>query len=497
MEKLTPILRGRYYEIFGEIRGRCGKVGEVWYNGGKRRIWRSAVFDVWKNVLAEIERKIPSTHFSTWFTDTSFVGIKGDTAIVGVPNVFKEKQLRSKYNDLISTALRNNGVNFKRLDYSLQSKSRVRKTGREITPDAETAARTGRVERIKVPVKKVEGFKTGLNAKYTMSGFVIGSNNDLAVSVAKNVIDQPGERFNPFFLYGGPGLGKTHLVQAIGNELLSKNPKMKVLYTPINHFYSEFIESIQKKEMDKFQKKYKSLDVLIIDDFQFIVGKEKSQEEFFNIFNDMYQQNKQIIVTSDRLPGQIKTVDERLASRLMQAGPIDMQFPSFEDRCAILRSKAEYMGVEIEAEAIEFLAENVKTNIRELEGEFQRVLALAELKGVTPLGLINDGYVKTANVTHARTATPRRVVEKVAKHYDLTVKEMCGKSRVAHIKNARQVTMYLLSEELQMSTPKIAREVGVKDHTTVMHGIKKIKGDLKLNFSLRDQLAEIREEIYE
>lgn len=457
------------------------------------------MFDVWKNVLAEIEQKISSANFSTWFSDTSFVGTKNGAAIVGVPNVFKKKQLESKYTKLIETALRNNGVKFDRVEYSVQNRGKVAKGGREITPDAETSARVGRVERLQVPVKKVGGgvFKTGLNKKYTMNSFVIGSNNDLAVSIAKNIIDQPGERYNPFFLYGGPGLGKTHLVQAIGNELLAKDSGLKILYTPINHFYSEFIEAIQKKATDKFQKKYKSLDVLIIDDFQFIVGKEKSQEEFFNIFNDMYQQNKQIIVTSDRLPEQIKTVDERLASRLRQTGPVDMQFPSFEDRCAILRSKAEYQGVEIESEAIEFIAENVKTNIRELEGELQRVLALAELKGITPLELINDGYVKTSSPTRARMVTPKRIVERVAKYYDLSVKEMCGKSRVAHIKNARQLTMYLLSEELQMSTPKIAREVGVKDHTTVMHGIKRVKGELKLNFTLRDQVAEIREEIYD
>ena len=450
-------------------------------------------------MLAELEQKLSSGAFSTWFTDTSFVGLKNGTAIIGVPNVFKQKQLQSKYTKQISAALKNNGVNFDNIEYSVQSNNVVNKAGREITPDAETHARVGRVERIQVPVQNSyqKGFKTGLNKKYTMNSFVIGSNNDLAVSVARNVIDQPGERYNPFFLYGGPGLGKTHLVQAIGNELLERNPKMKILYIPINHFYSEFIEAIQKKATDKFQEKYKSLDVLIIDDFQFIVGKEKSQEEFFNIFNDMYQQNKQVIITSDRLPGQIKTVDERLASRLVQSGAIDLQFPSFEDRCAILRSKAEFQGVEIESEAIEYLADNIKTNIRELEGEFQKVLALAELKGVTPLGLINEGYVKTTNVARPRTVTPKRIVERVAKYYDLTVEEMCGKSRVAHIKNARQVTMYLLSEELQMSTPKIALEVGVKDHTTVMHGIKKIKGDMKLNFSLRDQLAEIREGIYD
>ena len=234
----------------------------------------------------------------------------------------------------------------------------------------------------------------------------------------------------------------------------------------------------------------------IFDGFQFIVGKEKSQEEFFNIFNDLYQLNKQIIITSDRLPSQIKSVDERLASRLTWAGAFDLQLPKFEDKCAILQAKAEFMGAEVEPEAIEYIAENVNTNIRDLEGEFSRLLLMADVRGVTPLELISNGAVSVTKSSKMHTATPKQVLEKVAKYYQITVKEMCGKSRVANIKTARQVAMFILSKELSMSTPKIATEVGVKDHTTVMHGIKKIESDIKLNFVLRDQIDEIKEKIY-
>ena len=339
-------------------------------------------------------------------------------------------------------------------------------------------------------------FQTGLNPRYTLANFVIGSNNDLAVSVARNIIDQPGGSYNPFFLYGGPGLGKTHLVQAIGNELLARNPKLKVLYTPVSSFYSDFIKSLQAKKSDEFRQKFRKLDVLIIDDFQMIMNKDASQVEFFDIFNELYNLSKQVIVTSDRLPNQIKSVDERLASRLTWAGAYDLQLPQFEDKCAILRAKAEFNGIEVEDEAIEYLAENVKTNIRDLEGEFNHLLAVAELKNMSPLEVINEGYVNTARSPQAKTLSPKQVIEKVAKYYNMTPKEMCSKSRVAHIKNARQVAMYMLSKELNMSTPKIAMEVGVKDHTTVMHGIKKIEADLRLNFSLRDQIAALREKVY-
>lgn len=453
------------------------------------------MFDVWKNVLAEIEQQISGANYSTWFVDTSLLSTENGEIIIGVKNSFHVKQLKTRYLDLIEKALKNNDIEINSINFEIKSNQKPKIRSREIV--ASTELIKDRIKTIKSPtIKDSSTTKTGLNNKYTLSNFVIGSNNDLAVSAAKSIIDAPGTRFNPFFLYGGPGLGKTHLVQAIGNELLKKDPDLKILYTPISDFYSDFIDAVKIGKGKEFNLKFRKLDCLIIDDFQFIVGKEKSQEEFFNIFNDLYQLNKQIIVTSDRLPNQIKSVDERLASRLTWAGAFDLQLPKFEDKCAILRAKAEAIGAEIEPEAIEYIAENVNTNIRDLEGEFSTILLMSEVRGLTPLELIENGSVSVNKTSKLRPTTPKQIVEKVAKYYNLSVKEMCSKSRVSNIKTARQITMFILSKELSLSTNKIAQEVGVKDHTTVMHGIKKIQTDLKLNFSLRDQIEEIKEKIY-
>ena len=452
------------------------------------------MYDVWKNVLAEIEQKISHGNFATWFQDTSLITAEDGEIRIGVKNSFLIRQLRSRYLDLIEAALTNNNVEVKSIEFEVKSSTKSRIRPSEVT--GEISPLKNRVKTLKNDLKNSQSNLTNLNQKYTLDNFIVGSNNDLAVSAARSIIDAPGSRYNPFFLYGGPGLGKTHLVQAIGNELIKKDPSLKVFYTPISHFYSDFIDSVKLGKGKEFNLKFRKLDVLIIDDFQLIVGKEKSQEEFFNIFNDLYQLNKQIIVTSDRLPSQIKSVDERLASRLTWAGAFDLQLPKFEDKCAILRAKAEFLGAEIEPEAIEYIAENVNTNIRDLEGEFSTILLMSEVRGLTPLELIRNGSVNVKKSGKLRPVSAKQLVEKVAKYYELPVKEMCGKSRVAHIKNARQVAMFLLSKELNLSTNKIAAEVGVKDHTTVMHGIKKIDNDLKLNFVLRDQIAEIKEKIY-
>ncbi|MBR2831243.1 chromosomal replication initiator protein DnaA [Candidatus Saccharibacteria bacterium] len=450
------------------------------------------MYNLWENILAEVESKISSSNFSTWFQDTSLLDSTDGNIIIGVKNSFYVKQLRSKFLDVIKEAFEKNGITVNNIDFEVKSTSKSKVRSREVTT-ADVASLKNRVQPIK---KSFDTISNGLNSKYTLDSFIIGSNNDLAVAAATSIIDAPGTRYNPFFLYGGPGLGKTHLVQAIGNELLRRNPGYKILYTPISDFYSDFIESVRKGKGNEFHNKFQKLDCLIIDDFQFIVGKEKSQEEFFNIFNNLYQLNKQIIVTSDRLPDQIKTVDIRLASRLKQAGAFDLQLPKFEDKCAILRAKVDLMGVEIEDEAIEYIAENVNTNIRDLEGELSTILLMSDVRHLTPLELINNGSASISHSSKLRPVGSKQVVEKVAKYYGLSVKEMCGKSRVAHIKTARQVTMFILSKELSMSTTKIASEVGLKDHTTVMHGIKKIETDLKLNFTLRDQIEEIKEKIY-
>lgn len=454
------------------------------------------MYDVWKNALAEIEQQISAANFSTWFQGTSLISNEDGNIKISVKNTFYVKQLRNRYLDLIKTALKNNNINVVEIDFIVENTTRTKVRPREVTKNTLLTDAKKRIETKAQKATNTTNFNNGLNRKYTLDNFVIGSNNDLAVSAAKNIINSPGTKYNPFFLYGGPGLGKTHLVQAIGNELVKQNPDFKVFYTPINHFYSDFVDAIRTGKGKEFYIKFQKLDCLIIDDFQLIVNKEKSQEEFFNIFNDLYQLNKQIIVTSDRLPSQIKTVDERLASRLTWAGAFDLQLPKFEDKCAILRAKAELEGVEIEPEAIEYIAENVNTNIRDLEGEFSTILLMSEVRGLTPLELIQNGAISVNKTTKLHPTSPKQIVEKVAKYYQLSPKELRSKSRVSNIKTARQVAMYILSKDLKLSTNKIAAEVGVKDHSTVIHGVRKIEQDLKLNFTLRDQIEEIKEKIY-
>ena len=454
------------------------------------------MFDVWKSVLNDIEKSVSSSNFSTWFNGISLISMDGGKVIIGTPNVFFKRQLESKFFDTIKQALLNNDIEVKSIEFEIVQADKKPKSKARTTIDQQNTISLPKIQ--KGDLSGSTTFDTGLNNAYRLDNFVVGSNNDLAVSVAKNVINSPGKRYNPFFLYGGPGLGKTHLVQAIGNELHKKDPNLKILYTPTNHFYSDFVTSIKKGKTDEFYKKFQKLDVLIVDDFQMIIGKDASQEQFFNIFNDLYNLNKQIIVTCDRLPEQLENIDKRLTSRLAMAGAIDLQMPSFEDRCAILKSMAEFLGEYIEDETIEFIAENVKTNIRDLEKELKTILALSDLKGVSPLNLIEGGYISVVSrAGGTKTVSPKKIVDKVAKYYNLSTKELKSKSRVFHIKNARQIAMFLLSKELSMSTNKIAVEVGVGDHSTVMSGIKRIENNLKTDFSLRDQLEEIKGLIYE
>lgn len=469
------------------------------------------MFDVWKNVLAEVEQVIPTSAFATWFKDVSLASISPDGVVtIKTPNVFKEGQIRKKYDGVIREALSKNGVKFSNVTYIVSGEQRVKPRSREISRE-EIAHTSDDVNRaasrdahVNLPTKSTPSpntdlstrFKSGLNPNYTMDNFVIGSNNDVAAAIAQRVVKDPGGRYNPFYLYGGPGLGKTHLVQAIGNALQAEHPEFKIAYVPTNSFYNEFISDLKSRQADKFTKKYQSVDALIIDDIQMIMGKDATQNAFFDIFNELQQHGKQVIITSDRLPDQLEQLDPRLTSRLASGGSFDIQLPKFEDKCAILRVKADYDAVEIEDEAIEYIANMVKTNVRDLEGEYKKILAFAEFKGITPLAVINSGMISSASSSRKNTVSPRHIVETVAKCLNLTVKEMCGKSRVAHIKTARQIAMYLLSEELGMSTTKIALEVGVKDHTTVMHGVKKIREDIKNDFALREQVASIREEVY-
>ena len=463
------------------------------------------MFDVWQNVLAELEQAISREAYVTWFTGVTLISVEDGVATVGVPNSLKAQMIQKRYGEQIKKALKNNDVDFSEVKFTVKPSAKVRPRSMEVLRGYNPVEQP----RKKHTPAKDAVVDNGLSSEYSMENFVVAPSNEWAVGVARSIIGNPGGIVNPFFLYGGPGLGKTHLVQAIGNELVRKNPKLKILYTTTSDFYSDFIQMMMEQKANSgapsrnaarsaaFAKKYRELDVFIIDDIQTILNKDATQVAFFDIFNDLHQHKKQIIVTCDRLPEQLKSLDPRLTSRLAWGGPVDLQMPSFEDRCAILRVKAELRGVDVENEVIEFIADNVRTNIRELEGKLNQVLLYAEMKGVSPAEIIHGGMIAATKKTNRHSSlNARQVVEKVAKSSGLSVEEMCGKSRVANIKTARQIAMFLLAEELGMSTPRIALEVGVKDHTTVMHGIKKIRNDLKFDFQLRERIENLREKIY-
>ena len=451
------------------------------------------MFNVWNNILEEIRKTISPEKFNTFLAKTTLVSMDNGKVKIGTQNSFMQINVQKLFDKAIRLAFEHNNIQVKSIEYIITDTSNKISKPREVISVNEIKPRVPKTFISNHPVKPTT---TGLVAEYTFKNFIIGTNNDLAVLIAKEVIEDPGGKRNPFFLYGKSGVGKTHLVQAVGNELVKKNPNLKILYTPINRFYSDFIDSIQLKKPELFTK-YKDLDVLIVDDFQMIQGKEKSQDEFFNLFNDMYLSKRQVIVTSDRMPEEIKTVDPRLASRLTQNGAYDIQLPSFEDKCAILKAKADFNGVEIEREAIEYIAENVKTNVRDLSREYEQLVAYAELRGVTPLEIIHSGFARSTFSSSRNTTTVKKIIDRTAKFYDMDTKIMLSKSRVSNIKNARQVAMYLMRNELGLSLPKIASELGMKDHTTVINGTKRIESEMKMNFKLREDINILREKIYE
>jgi chromosomal replication initiator protein len=476
--------------------------------------------NVWQSVLDEIKTHVSDMAYETYFTQLKLISNENGILTIEAPNIFVKQQIESKYRDRIRAALEALDVG------ELQIKVEVAKVekkhnrmavevvsnapiGQSETPNRSSSAVTpipagvGRQVPNSVTHSKKPRFTTvdsGLNPRFLLSDYVIGSNNDLAMSAAQAVIREPGLVYNPLLIYGGAGVGKTHLIQGIGNEIHKQHPELRILYVTIEQFYSDFVNAMKNK-ISGFAEKYRNLDVLIIDDFQFIAGKEKSQEEFFHTFNELYQHNKQVIVASDRLPTEIATVDPRLSSRLTMGMSVDIQLPDFETRCAIIKLKTELKGDEIDDETVQYLAKNIQTNVRDLEGNLTRILALASIRGITPREVIGGEMDSVApqimaTANRGRVAQPKKVIETVSNYYGIEAKELLGRSRQKDIKTARQIAMYLMNEELNLSTVRIGNEFQ-KDHTTIMHGIKVIKEDLKNDFNLRSQISELREKIYE
>lgn len=454
--------------------------------------------NLWKSVLGEIENSVSRPYFTTWFQPTELIDYSDDQVTIGVQNIFVKTQFEKRFDGQIRQALKKNGVEPKRVVYTVKSSNVSKRAviSREILPEDNLSAASTTLPASPSAAANSTGYVgNSLNPRYSFESFIVGSSNDLAYTACQAVTENPGTKYNPLFIYGGVGLGKTHLIQAVGNKIQATNPKARVLYVSIETFYKEYIEHVRFKKGD-FGNKYRNVDVLIIDDIQFITNKEKTQEEFFHTFNALHQANKQIIISSDKPPRSIPTLTERLRSRLEWGMAIDIQMPDFETRCAILEIKASTSGVKLDHETIEFLADNIKSNIRELEGALNQLLAFAEMRGITPDISTAQGLLGDVRQTRPRHLTSKQIVDKTAKYFQLDIVDICSAKRDKHIVVPRQIAMYLLRSELHMSFPQIARELGRKDHTTAIHSVEKIEKSIKLDFMIRENVAEIREKLY-
>lgn len=449
---------------------------------------------LWQSVLGEIELSVPHATYVTWFKNTELVESNDEQVTIAVPNIFAVRQFQVKFTDQIRQVLAKNGVEPERIEYVVKSSGKRTTISRETTVTSRpmSASVDQLVGSRSQPATTTPG---NLNPRYTFSNFIVGSSNDLAYTACQAVAQYPGVKYNPLFLYGGVGLGKTHLAQAVGNEITKNQPEMRVLYISSETFVKEFLESIRFKKKG-FSDKYRNVDVLIIDDMQFIANKEKTQEEFFHTFNALHQNNKQIIISSDKPPKSIPTLTERLRSRFEMGMTIDIQMPDFETRCAIIEAKSALSGVELERDTVEYLANNIKTNIRELEGSLNQLLAYSEMRGITPDISTAEGLLGNVRRTRPQHINPKQIIDKTARYFSLTPTEICSEKRDKHIVTPRQIAMYLLRSELHLSFPKIASELGRKDHTTAIHSIEKIEKAIKLDFTIREQVAEIRERLY-
>jgi chromosomal replication initiator protein len=453
---------------------------------------------LWQAVLGEIELSVSRGNFVTWFKNTELVRNKDDVVVVGVPNIFVKNQLERKFNDLVVQILAKNGVSPQRVEYKIHTGITP---AHRIAQADEAAVNSGlsleTAGRPKPTIANVShSYRQGLNQRYTFENFVVGAGNELAYAACQAIANRPGNKYNPLFIYGGVGIGKTHLIQAVGNNVLANKPNARIVYASTEQFVQEFVDSLRiKKNTSDFASFYRNADVLIVDDVQFLAGKERVQEEFFHTFNTLYQANKQIIMSSDKPPKDIPTLEDRLRSRFAWGMTIDMQTPDFETRCAILQTKAHSQELDLPQDVVEFLATRIQSNIRELEGALNQLIAFCEMRGVDPdIRIVTTMFEGTKG--RPKHISSRSIIERTAKHFHISIEDILGPKRDKDIVVPRQIAMYMLRSELHLSFPKIAHELGRKDHTTAIHSIEKIQREMTFDSPIRQYVNELKERLY-
>lgn len=460
--------------------------------------------ELWQAVLGELELSLSKANFTTWFRNTFIASCQESEVVIGVPNLFTKAWLEKKYHKEIMTSLQNlTGERVKAVVYRVEA--------RPATPQAiptqiietiqkEAAAQMNSMESMPYQAMGDQPQASGdltVNSKYNFVNFVVGKQNELAQAAAQAVAAQPGGVYNPLFIYGGVGLGKTHLLQAIGNEMISKNPNVKVFYVTCERFTNDFIHAVRGGQAREFKNRYRNVDLLLVDDIQFITGKEGTQEEFFHTFNQLYQSNKQIVITSDRPPKAIPSLENRLISRFECGMMADVGSPDFETRVAILETKCREKNYPLENEVLHSIASIIQSNVRELEGALNKIIAFHQFKNICPtVETVQPMMVSFKPASSRKNISPRQLIQTVAGYFELEFDELLGKSREKRLAFPRQITMFIMREEMKMSYPTIGSELGGRDHTTAMHAYEKINNCLEEDEKLRHDIELIKQRLY-
>ncbi len=460
--------------------------------------------ELWQAALGELELKLSKAHFTTWFRNTFIIEYDNHSVTVGVPNTFTKAWLEKKYHKDILNAIQNiTECQIKGLGYRVETRAcspspvvlkeqEPEKTPEPSQPISASYESLGFTTRDDAPRSQ-----TAINSGYTFDTFVVGKQNELAHAAAQAVAAHPGGTYNPVFIYGDVGLGKTHLLHSIGNEMLKRNPNARVLYASCEHFTNDFIHAVRTGRAKEFKDRYRTVDLLLIDDIQFITGKEGTQEEFFHTFNTLHQDNKQIVICSDRPPKAIAALEKRLLSRLEWGMLVDVGAPDLETRIAILQLKCQNKAITLDRETLHYIASNIQSNVRELEGALNKIVAVHQFKNIQPSLDTITPIIDSFDVnTIKKTVSPKHIITTVTEYFDITIEDVLGKSREKRLAFPRQIIMYLLREEMNISYPSIGTELGGRDHTTAMHAYSKISKVLKEDDQLKRDLELIKQKMY-
>ncbi len=440
---------------------------------------------LWESVLGEIELQVSRANFATWFKDTFILKVTDGTVYVAVPNPFVKDWLASKYHKLILKGLRDFGEDVRVLEYAISQ--HPSKTFKE-----EEARKSVDVTLGALPLNDhYINQDDNLNPKYTFETFVVGPFNELAYAAAQAVVKNPGLAYNPLFIYGDTGRGKTHLMQAVGNYIKKTSPTKKVFYLTSEKFTVDYLNSLTAGKANQFKEKYRKYDVLIMDDVQFFSSTEKTQEELFHLFNTLHENNKQLIFSSDKHPNHIPNLENRIQSRFKAGMIVDIAAPDQESRTVILRTKALQQNLNLSSEVVEYIAQNMPSNIRELEGILNIIAIRTSTRGV-PVNIMDLKEIIKDHAKPQKNMSAKDIVRIVSGFYNIEERSIYEKTRKKEVVKPRQVIMYILREDMGVSYPSIGEKLGGRDHTTVIHSCEKIKNDIKSNQSLVQEINQLR-----